>query len=345
MPSALLRLSQIRRPGPQLKVPGRKTFFGQPTGLVTPERAKESRIWRISVALRLATSLLFVRVTYLRTEPLTMKTTSSTTRRYSVQLVMATAAAVLLTGGRSVQTSQPPTGSPCGATINPIQCENQLAGAPASEWDVAGAGDPSIQGFTTEISVDKSPDAAANRTVFFKVDTTASAYAIDIYRLGYYSGMGARKVRRSSRRPHCRRTSRLPAPRASGLLDCGNWHSPRPGSCRRMRHRDLHREADTPRHRGASHIIFVVRDDARQSDVIVQTADTTWQAYNNYGGNSLYTGGQTAPGVNPAAYGSPRRAYKVSYNRPLTTRGASPQNAVFNAEYPMVRGSNRTGTT
>src|SRR4029450_8423180 len=57
-------------------------------------------------------------------------------------------------------------------------------------------------------------------------------------------------------------------------------------------------------------------------------SDTTWQAYNAYGGNSLYVGG---PGVNPA------RASKVSYNRPITTRGTSPEDWVFNAEYPMVR--------
>ena len=45
------------------------------------------------------------------------------------------------------------------------------------------------------------------------------------------------------------------------------------------------------------------------SDLLFQTSDTTWQAYNHYGGNSLYVGA-------PAG-----RAYKVSYNRPFTTRG------------------------
>ena len=77
---------------------------------------------------------------------------------------------------------------------------------------------------------------------------------------------------------------------------------------------------------GASHIFFVVRDDASTSDLLFQTSDTTWQAYNEYGGNSLYVG-------NPAG-----RAYKVSYNRPFTTRAtANGQDWVFNAEYPMVR--------
>ena len=38
----------------------------------------------------------------------------------------------------------------------------------------------------------------------------------------------------------------------------------------------------------ASHIIFVVRDDAGKSDVVFQTSDPAWQAYNRYGGQSTY---------------------------------------------------------
>ena len=46
--------------------------------------------------------------------------------------------------------------------------------------------------------------------------------------------------------------------------------------------------------RGASHMIFIVRDDASHSDLLFQTSDTTWQAYNSWGGNSLYTGAPAA---------------------------------------------------
>ena len=75
--------------------------------------------------------------------------------------------------------------------------------------------------------------------------------------------------------------------------------------------------------------MFIVRNDANTAKMIFQTSDTTWQAYNNYGGNSLYVGG---PGTNPG------RAYKVSYNRPFNTREVDGgQDWVFNAEYPMVR--------
>ena len=65
---------------------------------------------------------------------------------------------------------------------------------------------------------------------------------------------------------------------------------------------------------GEAHIPFVVRDDDGASDLLFQTSDTTWQAYNRYGDYSLYQG--------PTG-----RAYKVSYDRPFTTRayaGSSP---------------------
>ncbi len=51
----------------------------------------------------------------------------------------------------------------------------------------SGAGDPDIQGFATDISVDQG------QTVSFKIKST-TAYGLDIYRMGYYDGLGARRV-------------------------------------------------------------------------------------------------------------------------------------------------------
>ena len=48
---------------------------------------------------------------------------------------------------------------------NAIVLENQLPGDPQSEWDISGAGDLTIQGFATEISVNRG------ETVHFKIDT------------------------------------------------------------------------------------------------------------------------------------------------------------------------------
>src|SRR4051812_39675435 len=74
--------------------------------------------------------------------------------------------------------------SSCGVSVNPVVCENQKTGDPSSIWDISGSGDPSIQGFPTSISV------TPGQTESFKIDTTSSNYTIDIYRMGYYGGMG-----------------------------------------------------------------------------------------------------------------------------------------------------------
>ena len=61
-------------------------------------------------------------------------------------------------------------------------------GNPESEWGIDGAGNSNIEGFATDISVNHGT------TVSFKINTDSTNYRIDIYRLGYYGGMGARKV-------------------------------------------------------------------------------------------------------------------------------------------------------
>lgn len=214
-------------------------------------------------------------------------------------------------------------GGPCAA--NTITAENCLTGNPASEWDISGAGDPSIQGFATQISVNRGT------TVSFKVNTNASNYRFDIYRMGYYGGLGARKVATVSPSATLPQTqpSCLTQP-ATGLIDCGNWTVSGSWSVPSNATSGIYFakviRTDTG---GASHIVFIVRNDASTSDLVFQTSDTTWQAYNNYGGNSLYMG---SPGTNPG------RAYKVSYNRPFNTRAVDGgQDWVFNSEYPMVR--------
>ena len=214
------------------------------------------------------------------------------------------------------------TTAACSAPANAIVAENCLAGNPSTDWDISGAGDTTILGFSTQISVNKGS------AISFKVNTNSTSYRLDIYRMGYYGGMGARKV--ASITPSATLPQTQPAclsDATTGLLDCGNWGVSASWTVPSTSVSGIYFakviRADTG---GASHIFFVVRDDSSTSDLLFQTSDTTWQAYNTYGGNSLYVG-------NPAG-----RAYKVSYNRPFTTRTtASGQDWVFNAEYPMVR--------
>jgi hypothetical protein len=165
------------------------------------------------------------------------------------------------------------------------------------------------------------------------VKTDAAGYSIDVYRLGYYGGLGARKV--ATLQPSATLPQSQPAclsDATTGLVDCGNWAESAswdvPSDAVSGVYVAVLRRADTG---GTSHVVFVVRDDDGGSDVLVQTSDTTWQAYNRYGGNSLYTGA-------PAG-----RAYKVSYNRPLTVRGYETNNSVFATEYPLIRWLERNG--
>jgi VCBS repeat-containing protein len=208
----------------------------------------------------------------------------------------------------------------CSAPANAVVAENCLLGSASSEWDVSGDGDSSIQGFSTDISFNRGETAA------FKINSDARAYRIDIYRLGYYSGAGARRVATifpsvslPQTQPPCLSDA------STGLVDCGNWAVSAtwaiPASAVSGVYVAKLTRTDTG---GASHIKFVVRDDASRSDLLFQTSDTTWQAYNTYGGNSFYVG-------QPAG-----RAYKLSYNRPLLGRG-DPYHGFFANEYPMIR--------
>ena len=76
----------------------------------------------------------------------------------------------------------------CAAPSNAIEAENCLPGSDSSVWSVDGAGDATIQGFATDMSVN------AGQTLRFKINSSARAYTIGIFRLGYYGGLGARQV-------------------------------------------------------------------------------------------------------------------------------------------------------
>ncbi len=232
-------------------------------------------------------------------------------------------AGMLLGVGLVPITATPAEAAPCDPpVVNSVACENTLPGNPKSEWDVSGSGSATIQGFTTDISTN------VGGTVQFKIDTPARSYRLDIYRMGYYGGNGARKVATvnpSAALPQNQSNCLIAS--TTGLVDCGNWAVSASWTVPTSAVSGIYfaKLVRTDGTTGSSHVMFIVRNDASTSAILFQTSDTTWQAYNQYGGNSLYVG-------SPAG-----RAYKVSYNRPFTTRGTGPEDWVFNAEYPMVR--------
>jgi len=230
-------------------------------------------------------------------------------------------------------------GTPLGGAAgcaNPVACENQLAGDPPSNWQVQGVGDPTIQGFATSFSVD------VGQTVSFKIDTPSTNYHIDILRLGYYGGDGARLIA-SGIKPSVTLPQTQPAcltDSSNGLIDCGNWGVSASWTVPSTAVSGVYIahlvRDDSQNPGGDSQIPFVVRNDASHSGIVVATSDATWEAYNDYGGNSLYTCTVKCPALAPLGYGA---AYAVSYNRPFdgafTTDGGA--SYLYYAEYQMIR--------
>jgi hypothetical protein len=225
------------------------------------------------------------------------------------------------------------------ACTNPVSCENERPGSPPSAWQINGTGDTSIQGYATSMSVNKG------QTLRFKVNTNASAYRIDIYRLGYYQGNGAR-LQASGIRPTANLPQNQPAcltDPATGLIDCGNWAQSASWNVPADAVSGVYiARLVRDDNGGANQIPFVVRDDARPSEMLLKTSDATWQAYNLYGGNNLYRCNAFCPPGNPGGY---KGAFAVSYNRPFdgTLPGDGGRSYLFYAEYQMIRFVERNG--
>jgi hypothetical protein len=286
---------------------------------------------------------------------------------------------IVVAGGAGLLAQQParvapPGANPCASPANEIVAENCKPGNDSTEWDINGNGDPTIQGFATDISINKG------ERVEFKVDTDARDYRIDVYRMGWYGGKGARKV--ATLKPSATLPQTQPEclhDASTRLWDCGNWtvsaswqvppdaasgvyiarpvrsdettnwradysqatRVPKPPALPHaygaLGGGKLRNAIKEPR---ASHIFFMVRDDAGRSDVLMATSDPTWQAYNVYGIGNTYTG--VAAGVGT---GQATRSYKVSYNRPFQNRPNSfnTTDQFFNADYPLIRWLERNG--
>jgi hypothetical protein len=242
--------------------------------------------------------------------------------------------------------SDPTTQALEANALNPIVLENMKPGNPKSEWGLPnGVGDANIQGFATEISVNHG------QTIDFKIATDSTNYRIDIYRLGYYGGDGARKVDTIEMDLTTAQVQPHPIVDYSlGLIDCGNWSVSAswdvpPDAVSGVYIAKLVREDGTS---GENMIPFVVRNDEAPSDITFQTSDTTWQAYNAWGGASLYYGEVPTNPEDMIAYMPPNcscglqaigRAYAVSYNRPYITTSSpigGPQDFIFGVESAAI---------
>jgi hypothetical protein len=147
------------------------------------------------------------------------------------------------------------------ATSNEIVAENQKPGNPESEWGLASGPSSNIEGYATSISVN------IGQEVDFKINTDSTHYRIDIYRLGYYGGDGARLVTSIDHQANLPTVQ--PAPivdLSTGLVDAGNWSvtdvwQPPADAISGVYIAKLVREDGVG---GENQIPFIIRDDRRR---------------------------------------------------------------------------------
>lgn len=174
---------------------------------------------------------------------------------------------------------------------NPVVAENKLPGA--LDWqltrvrvDGAGFRSPWIEGYCSHQSV-----AAGDELQIFVSTNPTRKYRLEIFRMGYYDGRGARLMQTLG--PFDGITQPTPQPGEKNLHEC-RWEP----SVRLTIPKDwlsgvyLGRLTTVPDGAEAywqSYVVFIVRDD-RPAEILFQCSDNTWQAYNTWPNNySLYT--------------------------------------------------------
>jgi hypothetical protein len=222
---------------------------------------------------------------------------------------------------------------------SPIVGENKLIGS--SGWwhpppeETHGL----LSGFATKFSLDPG------QLISFKINSSIwQNFTISIYRLGYYQGTGARLLHNETITQTFIQPSCL-FEHSTRLTDCDNWkisyswRIPKglvSGICvAKLSASDLASGKVYVGH----YIPFIVRlpfninTSPFASDILFKTADTTWVAYNKYGGWNIYRGN--------GSFTFDSRAFMASYNRPFTNRlpklmGGQHQNFLFGTEFPAL---------
>jgi hypothetical protein len=177
----------------------------------------------------------------------------------------------------------------------------------------------SIEGYASEVS------ALPGETLHFHVSTNPAAlYRVEVYRLGWYDGVGARLIGCS---PNCvgfeqGQPQPVPAADANGLVQC-NWPVtdtftlPADAVSGYYRIRFVLTNGVTN-----STYVIVRAPPGDHSAILVQVPVNTWEAYNSWGGYSLYN----FPG---------QQANRVSFDRPYAWDAVGNQNPM-GSEYPFV---------
>ena len=198
------------------------------------------------------------------------------------------------------------------------------------------AGD--IEGYASQVS------AVLGDTVTLFVSTKAATYHVEAYRMGYYQGIGARLVWSSPELPGIRqRAPTLIQP--TNTIEC-HWqpsltvtidHGWSPGAYLLKLVGATSEQQFIP---------LCVRDDASRAAIVIQHSVTTWQAYNRWGGYSLYYGnrdGALSFTHDPAGGTFADRARIVSFDRPYDHDWASGAADFVGNEFPVIYQAEQLG--
>jgi hypothetical protein len=235
----------------------------------------------------------------------------------------------------------PPLGTPEPAGVStepsPIARENQLTGAP--DWQFERTPEPIPFG----LYLSHSSISGGERLNVFASARSATSCRLEVFRLGSYGGAGARRVllQDGVRIPNqgwwlpadgLRDAPAAAYDAATGHLDC-NWAPVASISTSTDWVSGYYavRLTDTAGTRCGG--MFVLRNDARPGKMIVLIPTFTHQAYNVWGGKSLYDYNTT----NIAFLFGHTRAVKVSFNRPYDRAYGIKQEILDDAEPQFVQ--------
>lgn len=161
-----------------------------------------------------------------------------------------------------------------------------------------------VEGFCSHTSI----RAGERLTVHVSTDPPAQ-YRIDIYRMGYYGGKGARLMR--SVGPFQGAAQPTPEDGPRHVREC-RWSEGFSLEIPRDWVSGVYLgKLTTLETGGESYVVFIVRDD-RKADLVFQSSDMTWLAYNRWPAwRSLYDYGE-----DPWGASAERPGYDVSSDRP-----------------------------
>jgi hypothetical protein len=219
--------------------------------------------------------------------------------------------------------------SSANSTQNAIQIENQNPGDPSWDDFSAPTAPDTLSGYASATSVNHGG------TIGFYVTTTASTVTIDIYRTGWYGGVGARHMMTLGTFPGQHQAVPNPNP-VTGMVAC-NWNQTASLNVPSSWVTGVYLAKLSDNVGDHSFIFFVVRDDGGHEAVEFQSSVTTAEAYNNWGGTSLYQN------ITNGAIFNGAHAVKDSFDRPFNPGDGNGSGQYLWYEYPFVRWAESQG--